>query len=76
MRKREKISTFPLRSTEIGWSSSDKPRFKVGVLGESYVWIPETPSFAKVLHGRFGESKASEKKPRFAGHEHKMLLRT
>ena len=43
---------------EIGWSSSDGPRFKVGVLGEGYTWIPETPSFAKVLRGRFGKSKA------------------
>ena len=59
MREREKISIFSLRSTEIWWSSSDGPRFKVGVLGEGYVWIPETPSFAKVSLGRFGESKGS-----------------
>ena len=58
MREREKISTFSLQSTEIGWSSSEGPRFKVGVLGEGYTWIPKTPSFAKVSSGRFGESKA------------------
>ena len=58
MREREKISTFSLRSTEIEWSSSDGPRFKVGVLNEGYAWIPETPSFAKVSRRRFGESKA------------------
>ena len=34
-------------------------RFKVEVLGEGYVWIPETPSFAKVSRGRFGKSKDS-----------------
>ena len=31
----------------------------MGVLCEGYAWILETPSFAKVLRGRFGESKAS-----------------
>ena len=59
MREMEKFSTFSLRSTEIGWSSSDGPRFKVGVLNEGYAWLPETPSFSKVSHGRFEESKAS-----------------
>ena len=44
---------------KIGWSSFDGPRFKVRVLGKDYKWIPETPSFAKVSHGRFGKSKAS-----------------
>ena len=56
---REKISTFFLRSIEIEWSSSNGPRFKVGVLSEGYVWILKTPSFAKVSHGRFRKSKAS-----------------
>ena len=56
---RERSSNFSLRSTKIGWSSSDGPKFKVRVLGEGYVWIPETPSFAKVSRGRFGKSKAS-----------------
>ena len=32
----------------IEWSSFDGLRFKVGVLGEGYTWIPETPSFTKV----------------------------
>ena len=31
----------------------------MGVLCEGYAWILETPSFSKVLRGRFGESKAS-----------------
>ena len=44
---------------KIGWSSSNRPRFKVRVLGEGYAWIPKTPSFAKVLRRRFGKSKAS-----------------
>ena len=44
---------------EIDRSFSDGPRFKVGVLDESYTWIPETPSFAKVLRERLGKSKAS-----------------
>ena len=56
---RERSSNFSLRSMKIGWSSSDRPRFKVGVLGKGYAWILETPSFAKVSLGRFGESKAS-----------------
>ena len=34
------------------------PRFKVGVLGEGYAWMPETLSFAKVSSGRFGKSKS------------------
>ena len=56
---RERNSDFSLQSMKIRCSSSDGPRFKVGVLGEGYAWILETPSFAKVLHGRFGKSKAS-----------------
>ena len=56
---RERNSNFSLRSTENRWSSSVGPRLKVRVLGEGYAWIPKTPSFAKVSHGRFGESKAS-----------------
>ena len=54
---RERSSNFSLQSTKIEWSSFDGPRFKVGVLGEGYAWIPETPSFAKVFQGRFGKSK-------------------
>ena len=56
---RERKSNFSLRSTKIGWWSSDGPRFKVRVLGQGYAWIIETPSFAKVSHGRFEKSKAS-----------------
>ena len=55
----ERSSNFSLRSTKIGWSSSDGPRFKVEVLGEGFEWIPETPSFAKVSRGRFGKLKAT-----------------
>ena len=43
---------------EIGWLSFNGPRFKVEVLSEGYVWIPETPSFAKVLLKRFKQLKA------------------
>ena len=56
---RERNSDFSLRSTEFGWSSRIGPRLKVGVLGEGYTWILETPSFSKVSHRRFEESKAS-----------------
>ena len=56
---RETSSNSSLRSTEIGWSSSNGPRFKVGVLGKGYAWMLETLSFAKVSSGRFGKSKAS-----------------
>ena len=59
---RERNSDFPLRSTELGWSSHIGPRLKVGVLGEGYAWISETPSFAKVSRKRFRESKASGSK--------------
>ena len=55
---RERSSSFSLRSTEVGWLSSDGPRFKVGVLSEDYAWILETPSSAKVSNRRFGKSKA------------------
>ena len=44
----ERDSTFSLRSMELGWSSRVGLRFKVGVRGEDYVWISETPSFIKV----------------------------
>ena len=56
---RERNSDFSLRSTELGWSSRVGPRLKVGVPNEGYTWIPETPSFTKVSHRRFRESKAS-----------------
>ena len=46
-------------STEFGWSSHVGPRLNVRVLGKSYAWIPETPSFSKVSCGRFEESKSS-----------------
>ena len=56
---RERKSDFSLRSTELGWLSHIGPRLKVRVLGKSYPWIPENPSFAKVSRERFKESKAS-----------------
>ena len=56
---RERNYDFSLRSTELGWSCRVGPRLKVKVLGEGYVWIPETSSFAKVSRKRFRESKAS-----------------
>ena len=55
----ERGSTFSLRSMEIGRLFSNGKGFKVRVLNESYAWISETPSFAKVSHGRFEERKAS-----------------
>ena len=57
---RERTSDFSLRSTTLGRLSRVGPRLKVGVLGEGYAWIPETPSFTKVSRRRFGESKASD----------------
>ena len=33
---RERSFNFSLRSMDIGWSSFDGPRFKVGVLGEGF----------------------------------------
>ena len=56
---RERSFNFSLRFTKIMWSSSDGPRFKVGVLDEGYAWIPETPSFTKVSRRRFGKSETS-----------------
>ena len=59
---RERNSDFSLRSTKLGWSSHVGPRLKVGVLGEGYAWILETPSFAKQeVRGveRFGFRKCS-----------------
>ena len=46
-REREKISTFSLRSTEIGWSESVESRFKVHLLDESYAWVLTTRSFTE-----------------------------
>ena len=45
--RREKISTFSLRSMEIGWSESIEPRFKVHLFDEGYAWVPTTRSFIK-----------------------------
>ena len=55
-RRRERgreSSNFSLRSMEIGWSSSDRPRFKVRVLDEGYALIPELPrDIAHASRGR------------------------
>ena len=39
--------SFSLRSTEIGWSESVKPRVKVHLLDEGYAWVPTTRSFTE-----------------------------
>ena len=41
------MSSFSLRSTEIGWSESVEPRFKVHLLDEGYVWVLTTCSFTE-----------------------------
>ena len=38
---RERSSYFPLRSTELGWSSRIGSRLKVGVLVEGNAWTPK-----------------------------------
>ena len=48
--REERNFSFSLRSTEIGWSKSIEPRFKVHLLDEGYVWVPTTCSFT----GDFG----------------------
>ena len=56
VRERNEInSSFSLRSTEIGWSESVKPRFKVHLLDEGYTWVPTTLSFIEDFG--FGEEK-------------------
>ena len=56
VRKRnERNSSFSLRFTEIGWSESVEPRFKVHLLDEGYAWVPTTSSFTEDF--RFGEEK-------------------
>ena len=55
-RERNEInSSFSLRSTEIEWSESAKPRFKVHLLDEGYAWVPTTLNFVKDFF--FGEEK-------------------
>ena len=46
---------------KIGWSSFNGPRFKVGVLGEGYAWIPKTLSFVRKVQEveSFGFRKCS-----------------
>ena len=47
-RERNEInSSFSLRSTEIEWSESVKPRFKVHLLDEGYTWLPTPLNFVK-----------------------------
>ena len=43
----EKNFSFSLRSTEIGWSESVEPRFKVHLFDEGYTWVPTTCSFTE-----------------------------
>ena len=55
-RERNEInSSFSLRSTEIEWSESVKPRFKVHLLDEGYAWVRTTLNFVKDF--LFGEEK-------------------
>ena len=53
--KKERNSSFSLRSTEIGWSESVESRFKVHLLDEGYAWVPTTRSFIEDFG--FGEEK-------------------
>ena len=50
-----KSSSFSLLSTEIRWSESVEPRFKVHLLDEGYAWESTTRSFTEDFG--FGEEK-------------------
>ena len=43
--RNERNFSVSLRSTNIGWSKSVEPRFKVHLLNEGYAWVPTTRSF-------------------------------
>ena len=45
--RQERNFSFSLQSTEIGWSESVEPRFKVHLLDEGYAWVPITCSFTE-----------------------------
>ena len=45
--RNERNFSFSLRSTEIGWSESVEPRFKVHLLHEGYAWVLTTHSFTE-----------------------------
>ena len=57
----ERSSSFSLRSTEIGWSESVKPRFKVYLLDEGYAWVSTTCNFVEDF--MFGEEKLEREAP-------------
>ena len=54
-RERKERNSSSLRSTEIGWSESVEPRFKVHLLDEGNTWVPTTCNFVKDFV--FGEEK-------------------
>ena len=53
--RNERNFSFSLQSTEIGWSKSVEPRFKVHLLDEGYAWVPTTRNFVEDFV--FGEEK-------------------
>ena len=53
--EKKKSSSFSLQSTEIGWSESVEPRFKVHLLNEGYTWVRITRNFVEDFV--FGEEK-------------------
>ena len=57
----ERSSSFSLRSTEIEWSESVKPRFKVYLLDEGYAWVSTTRNFVEYF--MFGEEKLEREAP-------------
>ena len=53
------FQNFSLRSTEIDWSEFIRPRAKVYLLDEGYVWVPKTRDFTEDSSEKFGKSKVS-----------------
>ena len=58
-RKRKKNQNFSLRSTEFRRSEFIRPRTKVHLLDEGYVWVPKTRDFAEDSSKEFEKSKVS-----------------
>ena len=58
-KKNQKNQNLSLQSTKFRQSEFIRPRTKVHLLNEGYVWAPKTRGFAKDSSEEFGKSKVS-----------------
>ena len=55
--RRERASSFSLRSTKLRWSDFVEPRTKVRHIDEGYAWVPRMRDFTEDQRRKVGKSK-------------------